>query len=189
MSWIKEFRLTYGLSQFQLAQFVGITTPYFSVLESRGRVPSRIKDLLLELRKEFEQAQQELNPSDSFHFPIRKDSIPSNLVLRLEKKEDLLDRLQKELASLEQRHSRVILLQKVCQRWKDKKAASDPEVHIKLGSLESGQMVEAIQCGPGPQSKIRVKIARLKSEIRTLKEELEKYFPNQNPLSVPKNSP
>lgn len=175
MEWMIGFRKAYGLSQLQLAQFAGISRTYLSVLEQRHRLPAGLHALFLELKAEFEGADAETNPPAVLTSSQKTTSFCEKLRERLLKKQEQHAALRRQLASLEKRYRHLERLARVCARWKMLKQDSDPGLSIKMGALEAGQKKELRQCGPTAQAKIRIRIAGLEAEIKTISEEL-KFF-------------
>ena len=177
MSWIKNFRESYGLSQLQLAYFAGITRDYVAFIETQRHPPSYLKHLFEELQTEFENAQALADEGEDLSDPIQNAELLKDIRLRLESKEAQLRRLIKKLAELKERQKNLKVLQKLVPLWKAKKQATDPDILTKMGPIESGILVEIPRCGPAAQSCIRMKMARVQAEIVAAKEEIVKLSP------------
>ena len=177
MSWIKNFRESYGLSQLQLAHFAGITRDYIAFIERQRHPPSYLKHLFDELQMEFENVQDQADEEEDLSDPIQNAELLKDIRLRIEKKEAQLRRLSKKLAELKERQKNLKVLRKVSSNWKAKKLATDPDILTKMGPIESGILVEILRCGPAAQSRIRLKMARVQAEIDAAKEEIVKISP------------
>jgi transcriptional regulator with XRE-family HTH domain len=174
MSWIKNFRESYGLSQLQLAHFAGITRDYIAFIETQRLPPSKLKYLFDELQTDFENVEALADEEEDLSDPIQNAALLIEFKLRIEKKEAQLYRLGKKLAELKKRHRNLKLLKQVSSGWKAKKLDLDPDILVKMGPIESGIKLEIRRCGPAAQSRIRLKIARVQAEIDAAKEEIEK---------------
>jgi transcriptional regulator with XRE-family HTH domain len=172
MSWIKNFRESYGLSQLQLAHFTGITRDYIAFIERQRHPPSNLKHLFDELQTEFENVQALADEEEDLSDPIQNAELLKDIRLRIEKKEAQLRRLSKKLAELKERQKNLKVLRKVSSNWKAKKLDTDPDILSKTGPIESGIKVEILRCGPAAQSRIRLKMARVQAEIDAAKEEI-----------------
>jgi transcriptional regulator with XRE-family HTH domain len=177
MSWIKNFRESYGLSQLQLAHFAGITRDYVAFLETQRHPPSYLKHLFDELQAEFEDVQALDDEQEDLSDPIQNAALLKDIRLRIEKKEAQFGRLTKKLAELKERQKNLKMLQRVVSRWKVKKQAIDPDILAKMGPIESGILVEILHCGPAAQARIRLKMTRVQAEIVAAKEEIVKISP------------
>ena len=175
MSWIKDFRLRYGLTQSQLALFAGITRTYLSVLELRSEFPPALERLFTDLDKEFEKAVSETADEPTFKNETKYQKHLYDLRKLIERKESNIKRLEKELKKKESRYKNLVVIHKVCNRWLNLYKDKDPLIHVKTASLLSGQEVELITCGPEARSRIRLSISRVRSEIQTAKEEYENF--------------
>ncbi len=174
MSWIKNFRLRYGLTQSQLARFAGVTRNYIALLEGRSEIPASLERLLVNLEIEFESAsaiQEALAPQSH---PVQQQKRLSQLLNAIEKKKAQLDRLEKKLASLEIRYANLALFQRVCHSWKTKQQDHDPLIKLKIDFLLAEKKVEMQICGPEALSVIRVSIIRLRSEVESSEYEYQK---------------
>jgi len=185
MSWIKDFRLRYGLTQSQLARFAGITRNYLGVIEGRAEIPAPLERLLTELEKEFERATSKTDVELSLVNTTKHQKHLSDLQKRIERKEVYLKRLEKELAQKKVRYKNLHILQQVSNRWLDLKKDEDPLIVQKTTSLLSEIDVEIITCGPEVLSKLRLTIGRTRSEVKVAKEEFENLSQFTTPKSLP----
>ena len=187
MSWIKDFRLRYGLSQSQLGVFAGISRSYLSMLEAREEIPSALMILFTALEKEFKKAAAEPSIEPLPAHPTRHEKNLSALLKRIQKKETYVKKLEKRLEEREDRFQKMAVITKVCYRWQEQKKDEDPIIHEKIGTILADQDLELIYCGPEARSILRVAIGRIRSEIRVAQEEYENLFqnPHPNPPSPP----
>ena len=174
MSWIKNFRLRYGLTQSQLARFAGVTRIYISVLELRSETPPLLERLISDLEVEFELASSSEEVLSPQSHPYQQQKRLSHLLKVIEKKKALLVRLEKKLASLEIRYANLAIFQKVCHSWKARLRDHDPLVKLKIDSLLAEKKVEMHICGPEALSVIRLRIIRLRSEVESSEYEYQK---------------
>ncbi len=179
MSWIKDFRKARGLSQVHLAQFAGISRPYLSMLESRQSLPPELNALFRELETVFTLADAETDYTAFVSPPQKIMGFQSELQLRLEKKQEQLQALRNQLATLEARYRHLLLLRKVCERWRALKTEIDPALPAKINAIEASQKTELRICGPMERAKIRIKIARIEAETEIFLEEI-KFFLTQS---------
>ncbi len=174
MSWIKNFRLRYGLTQSQLARFAGVTRIYISVLEVRSEIPPLLERLLSDLQAAFESASEEQEALAPQSHPIQQQKHLLQLLCAIEKKKAQVVRLEKKQADLEIRYSRLAVFQRVCHRWEEKHQGHDPLIKEKIDSLWAEKKAEMLLCGPEALSAIRVSIIRLRSEIEAAEFEYQK---------------
>ena len=165
MSWIRNFRLRYGLTQSQLALFAGVTRVYISVLEVRSEIPPSLERLLSDLEAEFESAGNSPDGLPPQSHPFQQQKRLKQLLRAIGKKKAQLVRLEKKRASLEIRYSRLAVFERVCHRWEAKQQDRDPLINEKISSLLAGQKAEMLRCGPEAMSIIRVSIIRLRAEV------------------------
>lgn len=165
MSWIKNFRLRYGLTQSQLARFAGVTRIYISVLEVRSEIPPLLERLLSDLEAAFESASKEQDALAPQSHPIQQQKRLKQLWKLMEKKKAQLVRLEKKHASLEVRYARLAVFQRVCHSWEIKQQDNDPLIKEKIDSLLAEKKAEMLLCGPEALSAIRVSIIRLRAEV------------------------
>ncbi len=184
MSWIKNFRLRYGLTQSQLARFAGVTRIYISVLEVRSEVPPSLERLLSDLEAEFELAstsQEGLVPQSH---PFQQQKRLSQLQRIIKKKKAQLLRLEKKFASLETRYANLAVFQRVCQRWKEKQQDCDPLITEKIDSLLAEKKAEMLLYSPEALSVIRICIIRLRSEVEAAEHEYQNLSPASTSIDV-----
>ena len=177
MNWIKKFRELYGLSLYQLALFTGKTVKYISVVETRKQIPASVAHIVEELEELFQLAEGEIPESAITKEVIPTDELVQELLRRIEKKETQLSQFAGQLKKLKKRERDLLVLQLVSSKWKAKKLGSDPDILAKMGPIESGILVENLRCGPAAQSRIRLKMARVRAEIESAKEEIVKISP------------
>ena len=185
MSWIKNFRLRYGLTQFEIARFAGLTRNYIGLLEGRSEIPASLERLLFYLEAEFESASRVQDALAPQSHPYQQQKRLSQLLRSIEKKKVQLVRLEKKLASLEIRYANLAVFQRVCHRWKAMQQDHDPHIKVKIDSLLADKKVEMLRCGPEALSVIRVSIIRLRSEVEAAEHEYQKLsHNNQNTTSA-----
>ena len=182
MSWIKDFRLRYGLSQSQLGVFAGISRSYLSMLEAREEIPSALMILFADLEKEFQKATAEPMDEPVPVNPLKHEKNLSALLKRIQKKETYVKKLEKRLEEREDRFQKMAVIIKVCNRWLEQKKDEDPIIHEKIGTILSDQELKLIHCGPEARSILRVAIGRIRSEIRVAREEYENLSQNTHPI-------
>jgi transcriptional regulator with XRE-family HTH domain len=180
MSWIKNFRLRYGLTQSQLARFVGLTRNYIAVLEGRTEIPPFLERLLFDLEAEFESASNSQEGFAPQSHPFQQQKRLSQLQRIIKKKKAQLLRLEKKFASLETRYANLAIFQRVCQRWKGKQQDHDPLITEKINSLLAEKKAEMLLYSPEALSVIRICIIRLRSEV----EAAEHEYQNLSPIST-----
>jgi len=174
MSWIKDFRLRYGLTQSELARFAGVTRNYIAILEGRSEIPTSLERLLVNLEIEFESASGVQEAQGPQSHPYQQQKRLSHLLKVIEKKMAQLVRMEKKLASLEIRYANLAVFQRVCQSWKTKQQDHDPLIKLKIDSLLAEKKVEMQICGPEALSVIRLRIIRLRSEVESSEYEHQK---------------
>jgi transcriptional regulator with XRE-family HTH domain len=184
MSWIKNFRLRYGLTQSQLARFTGVTRVYISVLEVRTEIPPFLERLLFDLETEFDSATRMQESQRPQGHPFQQQKRLSNLRKAIEKKKTQLARLEKKLTSLEIRYNHLAVFQTVCRRWKEKYQGHDPLIQEKINSLLAEKKVDMLRCGPEALSALRVSIIRLSSEVQASEREYNHLSQNTPLLSL-----
>lgn len=175
MSWIKDFRKAYGLSQLQLAQFAGLSRNHLSMLEVRKQIPAGLHTLFLELKQAFDQADENITDETVEWSEQKRAATINQIQQRLFRKTEQLERLQRQTISLEKRYQNLNRLQQVCLRWRDLKSDSDPAIDTKIAAIQAKRKQEIRKCGPAAQTKIRIRMAILVAEIEISSEEI-KYF-------------
>ena len=173
MSYIKNFRLRYGLKQSVLARFTGLTRNYIAVLEGRSEIPLFLERILSDLEAAFESASEEQEALAPQSHPIQQQKHLLQLLCAIEKKKAQLVRLEKKQADLEIRYSRLAVFQRVCHRWEEMHRDRDPLIKEKIDSLLAEKKAEMLLCGPEALSAIRVSIIRLRSEIEAAEYEYQ----------------
>jgi transcriptional regulator with XRE-family HTH domain len=103
---VKERRLAKGLTQQQLAERIGVTTPYISMIENKKRGQEPGHDVLVALAREFETTVEELRAAANQDATFPMDEL---LAEGLELKPDIAQSLASQWEAVPINQRRAII--------------------------------------------------------------------------------